>query len=608
MTALRNIALLLLAALLGCTTVPTTNKAHDTSKSPPTQEKADTQSSRICTTLEAPAGNTMEYCKVCAEPDGKACRYMSRLIMGTDHINQPKWRRDTEGRSEVQARAVLYEAIRHGINTFDTAPIYIIDAENRVGTWLREFRDYVQSGTVSDKLRQWMVDAITPNPDDLDNDLEERKQVVEWLQKREAIKAYLFEHKSLKFGAAQEDATLLMHVITKGGFPFDLFHLGCFPTGNDHLLTPSDHSATIRQQADAAAGRPLLGCEKGQSGGYKWDKPSTDTEKRVPPGTYASRLFGDETQIAERLADEFGNSNLNLNGDIAVYLMHRDDGDYFGFQPLRSNEEKQLTPVATIMAGIQKAGIPLPGIPGEGPPRMIGWSNWKTSRVNDSITLQTQFFRPVMNSAYFSLLEMKDELPIHAGGVQSKHAEMMDPDFQKGILQSSYSPLGGFSILDQPGQSPAEKWHNAEAHARNKAEAGDPYWQNVYFSIFCNDKKPPVEDMFRRTKLYALKSQPVNKLDLFGSCKSPNRANWLRFERAAIYVTKMTPKQGVRYSLDQLMNAYALAHTRADFVTVGPITLGQVRNTAEGAIEMSRQLTASDLCHRRPESVSSSAA
>ena len=101
--------------------------------------------------------------------------------------------------------------------------------------------------------------------------------------------------------------------------------------------------------------------------------------------------------------------------------------------------------------------------------------------------------------------------------------------------------------------------------------------------------------MFRRTKLYALKSQPVSKPDMFASCKSPNRANWLRFERAANYVAKTTPKQGVTYSLDQLMNAYALAHTRADFVTVGPITLGQVRNTATGAIELSRLLTASDL-------------
>ncbi|MGC4064843.1 MAG: hypothetical protein QM784_09395 [Polyangiaceae bacterium] len=226
---------------------------------------------------------------------------------------------------------------------------------------------------------------------------------------------------------------------------------------------------------------------------------------------------------------------------------------------------------------------------------MIGWSNWKTSRVNESLALQTQFFKPVMSSAYFSLLEMRDELPIHAGGVQNKHAEMMDPNFQRGILQSSYSPLGGFSILDQPGQSPAEKWQNAEAHARNKAEAGEPYWQNVYFSIFCDDEKPPIEDMFRRARLYAFKSQPVSQPDLFGACKSQNRGNWLRFERAANYVSKVTPTQGITYSLDQLMNAYALAHTRSDFITVGPITLGQVHNTTTGAIELSRLLTASDL-------------
>ncbi|MGC4064844.1 MAG: aldo/keto reductase [Polyangiaceae bacterium] len=306
----------------------------------------------------------MEYCKVCAEPEGKACRYMSRLIMGTDHLNQSKWRSDTEGRNEVQARAVLYEAIRHGINTFDTAPIYVGDVENRVGTWLREFRDYVLSGTASDKLTHWMVDAVASTPDDLGNEPQERRQVVEWLQKREAVKAYLFEQRALEFGATQEDATLLTHVITRGGFPFDVFYLGCFPTGSDNLLTPTDHSVAIRQRADAADGRPLSGREKGQSGGYKWDKPSTDAEKRVPPGTYASRLFGDETQIAERLAEEFGNSDINLNGDVAVYLMHRDDGDYYGFQPLRGNEEKELTPVATIMGGIQRAGIPQRGIPG----------------------------------------------------------------------------------------------------------------------------------------------------------------------------------------------------------------------------------------------------
>jgi len=116
-----------------------------------------------------------------------------------------------------------------------------------------------------------------------------------------------------------------------------------------------------------------------------------------------------------------------------------------------------------------------------------------------------------------------------------------------------YSPLGGFSILDKPNPS----WENAKADAKKKYEAGDAYWKNVYHAIFTSEN----EERFRRAQAY---TQWFNKT---------HKTN---------------------YTVDQVLNAYALAHVRTDFLTVGPITIEQVRRTID-SLPLSKKLNASDL-------------
>lgn len=62
-----------------------------------------------------------------ADRSGQAIR-ISRLIMGTDHLGQLP--------SRAQAIEVLDEAVRLGINAFDTAPIYDGYIEQTFATWL----------------------------------------------------------------------------------------------------------------------------------------------------------------------------------------------------------------------------------------------------------------------------------------------------------------------------------------------------------------------------------------------------------------------------------------------------------------------------------------
>ena len=130
---------------------------------------------------------------------------------------------------------------------------------------------------------------------------------------------------------------------------------------------------------------------------------------------------------------------------------------------------------------------------------------------------------------------------------------MMDPNFQKGIMQSPYSPLGGFSVLDKP----EPRWENAKKGAKAKADAGDPYWQNVYKSIF-------------------------------------TEANQARYARAELFTKKFNQSHNTKYTIDQMINAYALAHKRMDFLTVGPVTVQQLRRTVQ-ALKLSHMLTESDL-------------
>jgi aryl-alcohol dehydrogenase-like predicted oxidoreductase len=186
---------------------------------------------------------------------------------------------------------------------------------------------------------------------------------------------------------------------------------------------------------------------------------------------------------------------------------------------------------------------------------MIGWSNWQTDRVNESIQLSNKYAKlpkPALNSSYFSLFEMSSR-SIHAGGVQVTHEEMMDANFQKGIFQSPYSPLGGFSILDKD----EPKWENAKRAAKIKFDSGDAYWQNVYHSIF-------------------------------------TEANKARYERAVQFTAKFNKMHNTNYTIDQTLNAYALAHKRTDFLTIGPISIEQLRRTV-GSLKYSRMLTEKDL-------------
>jgi aryl-alcohol dehydrogenase-like predicted oxidoreductase len=130
---------------------------------------------------------------------------------------------------------------------------------------------------------------------------------------------------------------------------------------------------------------------------------------------------------------------------------------------------------------------------------------------------------------------------------------MMDPTFQEGIKLMPYSPLGGFSILDKP----QPRWENARKDAKKKFDDGNPYWQNVFNSIF-------------------------------------TEANHKRYERVTEFTEKFNKQNNTDYTVDQMINAYALAHKRTDFLTVGPITVEQLRRTI-GAVKLSRKLTEADL-------------
>jgi hypothetical protein len=64
----------------------------------------------------------MEYAQLCEAPD--RCLILSRLVLGTDHLGKMDSARTIE---------VLDEAVKLGINTFDTAPIYAETIEARLG-------------------------------------------------------------------------------------------------------------------------------------------------------------------------------------------------------------------------------------------------------------------------------------------------------------------------------------------------------------------------------------------------------------------------------------------------------------------------------------------
>jgi aryl-alcohol dehydrogenase-like predicted oxidoreductase len=416
----------------------------------------------------------IEYVDVC-DRQGH-CKKFSRLIMGTDHLAQSDWTQDGQGQmSDEQINAVLDEAVKLGINVFDTSPIYVGSIENKLGKWMDSREERIREDSFYSNGRL--------NPD--------RK----------------------------------LYVISKGGFPFDLFY--------SKKLEPGTHS---NQLLDQLRTEDIL-----------TSRPSEDEALplvNVPPGTYASRLFGSKKQIVNRVSEEIGHSSNNLNSRIiAIYLMHRDDNDFVRFKRV----PREQTSVRTIMEALGDPRI-------AGLYWMVGWSNWETERVNESIGLATdsRLPKPVLNSPFFSLFEMS-ERSIHAGGIQVTHKEMMDLSFQEGIKLMSYSPLGGFSILDKP----EPRWENAKRAAKKKFDDGDPYWQNVFNSIF-------------------------------------TEANQKRYERVIAFTEKYNRENITDYTVDQMVNAYALAHKRTDFLTVGPITVEQLKRTV-GALKLSRMLTEADL-------------
>lgn len=313
-----------------------------------------------------------------------------------------------------------------------------------------------------------------------------------------------------------------LYALSKGGFPFDLFY--------SRTLAPGMHSTELRTTLQREG---ILGID-GRNPAL------TD----VPPGTYASRLFGDETQIAARVGEELGHSTANLPDGITIYLMHRDDGDFLRFNRLT----RLQTAVPKIMAALSRPEIASKFW-------ALGWSNWKAGRVNESlraVTANPALVRPLFNSSYFSLFEMSLR-PIHAGGVQVTHDEMKSANFEPGIFQNPYSPLGGFSVLDKP--SPT--WETAQAAAKQKHDAGDAYWQNVYPAIFTD-------------------------------------ANRARFERVVSFTADFNRAHNTTYTVDQMVNAYALAHKRTDFLTIGPVTVEQLRRTV-ASLKLARELTPADL-------------
>ena len=318
-----------------------------------------------------------------------------------------------------------------------------------------------------------------------------------------------------------------LYTLSKGGFPFDLFY--------SKKLESGTHSNALKQ---ALTNMSVLDMSL---------SPAADGSialNNVPPGTYASRLYGSQDQIESRVAEELGHTDNNLDSDLTIYLMHRDDNDYVQFKEVA----REQTPVLTIMKALSSPQL-------ASKYELIGWSNWQTDRVNESVKLgatTANLIRPSFNSAYFSLFEMSSR-SIHAGGIQVTHAEMMDQQFQRGIFQNPYSPLGGFSVLDKP----EPRWENAKKSAKAKYDAGDAYWQNVYYAIFTD-------------------------------------ANEARFKRAEQFTKYFNLAHHTNYTIDQTINAYALAHNRTDFLTVGPINVMELRRTV-GALKLARMLTPKDL-------------
>ncbi|MBN8538035.1 MAG: aldo/keto reductase [Deltaproteobacteria bacterium] len=268
----------------------------------------------------------------------------------------------------------------------------------------------------------------------------------------------------------------------------------------------------------------------------------------VPPGTYDSRLDGTVEDMIKAIKEEIQHSLQNLNGNPTVYLLHRDFFNSVGFKVIkecRTCVEKILTALSSHELTQFYS--------------MIGLSNWTTDRVKKAGELASKnpkLFFPTFDSPYFSLFEMRKGVSIHARGIQALHHEMMNPEYLKGVFMMPYSPLGGFSIFDKH-VDPKKSWKMAKADAKQKFDNGDAYWQNVYLAIFTPE-------------------------------------NEIRLNKAIEFLKNWNQTYSTKYTLDQLLNAYALAHQRMNFLTMGPITVDQVQRSIQ-SLALSKQLNANDL-------------
>lgn len=310
----------------------------------------------------------------------------------------------------------------------------------------------------------------------------------------------------------------LGHLLAKkGGFPFDLYYFGMLPPGN--------HSNELLSQLRA---RGILAPNV---------QPNPDGSiplANVPPGTYASRLFGTREEIAARVTEELGHTVANLGEGPTIYLMHRDDNDYISFNGV----PRKQTAVGTIVNALNSEPKIASNV------AILGVSNWKPERI---LSPWLQF-----NSPYFSLFEMNATRSIHAGGIQVTHEDMTNEAFLPGVFLNPYSPLGGWSIMDQPGPS---VWNSSRALA--EAHRADPYWGNVVNAIF-------------------------------------TEANTKRFLRLQQFTAVWNAKHQTSASLDQLALAYVLAHARMQFSTIGPITVDELKRCVQ-SLQIAETLSSSDL-------------
>jgi aryl-alcohol dehydrogenase-like predicted oxidoreductase len=257
------------------------------------------------------------------------------------------------------------------------------------------------------------------------------------------------------------------------------------------------------------------------------------------PGTYQSRLKGSVDEIAANVFEELKGSRAMYSQPITIYLMHRDDNDYLDYKRI----VRERTPADTILRALSLSHL-------ASQYQMIGLSNWENSRVEEALSVQIPgVLRPVCRSPYFSLLEMSD-VTIHSGGVQVKHEDMMNPDFQKGIRIMTYSPLGGFPIFSR-------SWEEAEKEALTLKNEDERYWGHVYDAIF----------------------------------HEANKKRWKRLEQ---FTQAFNQKHQSHYTMDQMAHAWVLAHPRSDFMIIGPRNIEQLRRTV-GALELSKHLSSEDL-------------